>query len=142
MNLKTKLKKKVLENQRFLKFAIVGGGVTFFGAALLYILVSLGVSPNIANFIQALCAIELNFFVNALWTWADRTQDSLFSKWKRFHVTKVVTIILNQVLFSALFSLGIQYLLVYFMNVVIIMVVNYVLNEKFVFKFQSSLKED
>lgn len=126
-------------HSRFRRFAIVGGTVTVLGAVLLDVLVRLGLTPEWANFIQAIVSVETNFFWNNAWTWHDRKDSTLFTRWWKFHIVKVlVTIPLNQVFFVLMVNLSPflrdNYVVAYFINIAIVMVVNFIMNEVFVFK--------
>jgi putative flippase GtrA len=81
---------------------------------------------------QAIISVELNFACNKLFNWRDR-KGALFSQWLRFHTTKVGTILLNQLLFGFLVAHGIYYLLATLIGVALATIINYVINDKFVF---------
>lgn len=122
---------------RISKFASVGVFVMGFGAVLMIVLVEfLKINESLAYVIQSICAVELNFFLNNLISWRDR-KDPLLSSWLKFHVLKIVTVGLTQLLFLALNPIF-HYLVVYVVNVGIISVINYFGNDRFVF----SKKED
>lgn len=124
---------------RFRRFVIVGGSVTLLGAVLLDLLVRLGLTPEWANFIQAVVSVETNFFWNNWWTWKDRKDSTLLMRWWKFHIVKLfVTIPLNQLLFVLMVNvspfLRDNYVVAYFINIAIVMVINFIMNELFVFK--------
>ncbi len=121
-------------HQRFLLFAVIGGYVTLQGAAILWLLVEAELRPEIANIGQMIVSIETNFFANNWLTWRDRRERSLWDRYKRFHFAKIGTVVLNSLLFAALIWLKIPYMLVYIINVGVFTAINFLVNEKFVFK--------
>ena len=115
-------------------FAVVGLGVFFAGAALLYSLVRYaGIDPHVAYFITAVFSIEASFALNRLVNWRDRP-GSLYRQLASFHVTKVATVILNQLLFAALLIVHVEYMIAMVLITGLITGVNYVTNDKFVFR--------
>lgn len=127
-------KQFVVANWRFLVFAVIGGYVTLQGAAILWLLVEADLRPELANIGQMIVSIETNFFANNFLTWRDRRERTLWSRWKRFHAAKIGTVVLNSLLFAALVWLKIPYMLVYMINVAIFTMINFLINEKFVFR--------
>lgn len=121
---------------KFIKFGVVGGSVALIGAGVLYVLIEgFALEKNLAYLIQTFISLQLNFFLNDQFTWANlRGQNgSWTSRWVKFHVAKLLSIALNQVLFTVLTALGVHYLLVYMLSVALIMVVNFYTNDRFVF---------
>jgi Predicted membrane protein len=103
------------------------------GIMLLYGLVHYcNLNKNSAYFMQTVVSVELNFACNKLLNWRDR-KGKLFSQWIRFHTTKVGTILLNQLLFGFLVAHGMHYLLATLIGVALATIINYVINDKFVF---------
>jgi dolichol-phosphate mannosyltransferase len=126
-----------VRRRRELTFAAVGASVVVVSFAVLFALVSVaGLSPHLAYVVQAVVAIELNFALNDRITWRDarsRTLRELSQRWLRFHVSRVVTIPANQLVFSALVELGCQYLLANAICVAASTSVNYVVGSRWVF---------
>jgi len=122
--------------RRELTFAAVGGSVLAVSFAVLFTLVSIGLSPHLAYVVQTVVAVELNFALNERLTWRDtrsRTLRELGHRWLLFHVARVVTIPANQLLFSALVVAGCQYLLANAICVAASTSVNYVVGSRWVF---------
>jgi putative flippase GtrA/glycosyltransferase involved in cell wall biosynthesis len=124
--------------RRAVSFGLVGGFVALVGFVVLYALVEyVGLNKNLAYFIQAVVSIELNFFLNRSVTWRDRRGKgfaSFLSMWARFHLSRVVTVVLNQVLFGAFLYIGINYLIANGLCIIIVMIINFVVGERFVFR--------
>jgi putative flippase GtrA/glycosyltransferase involved in cell wall biosynthesis len=124
--------------RRAVSFGLVGGFVALVGFVILYVLVEqVGLNKNLAYFIQAVVSIELNFFLNRTVTWRDRRGAgfaSFFGMWARFHLTRVVTVALNQVLFGAFVYIGINYLVANGLCIIIVMIINFLVGDRFVFR--------
>jgi putative flippase GtrA/glycosyltransferase involved in cell wall biosynthesis len=118
---------------RIAGFGAVGLGVFVGGEALLYGLVHfLHFSPNLAYLIQAITSIEVSFVLNRWLNWGDRG-GRLGSQLVSFHLTKAITVPVNQILFASLLGLGVHYLLAMLMCTALITVVNFVANDRLVF---------
>ena len=123
---------------RFTGFAAVGLGVFLTGSALLYGLVSWAhMEAHLAYFLTAIYSIEVNFALNKLVNWRDRP-GGIVRQLVSFHATKVVTIIANQVLFAVLLAKGINYMADMVILTALITVVNYLANDRLVFRRQVS----
>ncbi len=124
--------------ERILSFSLVGGFVTIIGFAILYVLVQyVGLNKNLAYLIQAILSIELNFFLNHFYTWSDRRKQGVrafVTSWGKFHFTRIFTVTLNQVLYSAFLLSGINYLVASAMCILIVMIINYIAGDIFVFR--------
>jgi putative flippase GtrA len=121
---------------KFLKFGVIGGSVALIGAGVLYVLIErFSVEKNLAYLIQAFISLQLNFFLNDQFTWANLKGQNgyLASRWAKFHVAKLLSVALNQVIFTILTAVGVHYLVVYALSVGLIAVVNYYTNDRFVF---------
>lgn len=120
--------------KRVIKFGFVGGFIMVLGAVILSLLIESGVDQPTANFIQAIVSIELNFLLNNWLTWRDRRHSRLWVRFAKYHAGKLVTIPTNQLMFILLTTVGVHYLVAYFINIGVVMAVNYLLYELFVFK--------
>jgi cellulose synthase/poly-beta-1,6-N-acetylglucosamine synthase-like glycosyltransferase len=124
--------------QRAVSFGLVGGFVALVGFVILYVLVEYaGLNKNLAYLIQAVVSIELNFFLNRSVTWRDRRGTgftSFLGMWARFHLTRVATVALNQVLFGAFIYIGINYLISNGLCIIIVMVINFFVGDRFIFR--------
>ena len=120
---------------RLLKFGTIGLSVMIIGGLVLHTLVQMGVGKELAYFIQALVSIELNFFLNNQITWNNRRENSFLYRWGAFHVSRLITVPLNQLLFILLATiLGINYLIAYVMVIGFMTAINYIAAEFFVFR--------
>jgi putative flippase GtrA len=123
---------------RFIKFGCVGGSVMLTGMALLYLLVDVfGLPSTVSYVIQAVVAINLNFSLNYLITWSDRKTgrrnwQRFLRNWTAFLSTRLITIPLNTILFTILDRL-VHYLIAGVFTVVVVMIFNYLVNDRFVF---------
>jgi putative flippase GtrA len=129
---------KILRNMagygRFFRFALVGGGVAVIGGILLFCLTDLArIEPNLAYLMQAFVALQLNFILNDRLTWSDRKQFGFWQKWWRFHATKIVAIIFNQIFFGLLVLGGVPAIVAYIVCTVIVMVFNFFANDRLVY---------
>lgn len=121
---------------RFWKFGLVGGLVALIGSGLLYTFVDiLSIEKNVAYFVQAFISLQLNFNLNDRFTWADRKAQngSFWSRWAKFHTARILSVILNQILFALLTALGVHYMLACAMCIIVATCFNYYTSDRFVF---------
>ncbi len=121
---------------RFTKFGVIGGSVAVIGAGLLYILVEkCRMEQNLAYAIQTVVSLQLNFFLNDRFTWTGLGNGARewVQRWLKFHAVKLLSIAVNQLLFTIFTAIGMHYLLVYTLSVALVTVVNYTTNDRFVF---------
>ena len=86
-------------------FLLVGAGVGIAGHRLLLALLELGVAPAVANTVQAVITLQLNFVANSLLTWRRRTSGSAVPvrvRWLRFQVARLASLLLSVALFPLL----------------------------------------
>ncbi|HEV3312953.1 MAG TPA: GtrA family protein [Chloroflexota bacterium] len=115
-------------------FAAVGLAVFAAGACLLYGLVHFAtVEPHVAYFITAIFSIEANFLLNRVFNWHDRA-GHILRQLAAFHVTKIATVFLNQLLFAVLLSVHVEYMAAMVMITALIAGINYITNDRFVFR--------
>lgn len=129
--------------KRKLIFGSVGIFVMLVGYATLFVCIDvLRWSPSVAYAIQAVVSIELNFVLSYLITWRDRREDTMWGAFRRFHsVRLLLTVPLNQVLFNGLVRVGMNYLIANSLCITMAMVINYVLNDRFVFRNTKSERD-
>lgn len=119
---------------RITGFAAVGLAVFAAGACLLYGLVHYAtVEPHVAYFITAIFSIEANFLLNRVFNWHDRA-GPILRQLAAFHLTKIATVLLTQLLFAVLLSVHVQYIAAMVMITALIAGVNYITNDRFVFR--------
>ncbi|MHA1852048.1 MAG: GtrA family protein [Candidatus Heimdallarchaeaceae archaeon] len=122
---------------KMIKFGLVGGSVTILGALLMYLFIDiLNINESVAYFIQTLIALQLNFIFNKIITWSKKSNKlkSLVISWAKFHLVRVVTALINQLLFALLISIKIHYLFAYAITIMVCTVINYLGTDRFVFK--------
>ncbi|HEY1013331.1 MAG TPA: glycosyltransferase [Herpetosiphonaceae bacterium] len=120
--------------KRFAGFSMVGGLVFLLGAAVLALGVeALRLPVYVAYAIQAVVSIEASFFLNRRLNWRER-DGSMGAQWLRFHGSKVVTVALDQSLFALLLWGGVHYMAANVATTALLMVWNYVANDRFVFR--------
>ena len=118
---------------RFVGFSLVGLGVMIEGIALLYVLVNFcGVDQNIAYLLQAFASIETSFVLNRWLNWNDRS-GNIWLQLLKFNISKLGIVALNQIIFVFLVSRGVHYLLVAILGVTVATIINYFINDRFVF---------
>jgi len=121
---------------RFWKFGLVGGLVALIGIGILYTLVDiLSVEKNVAYFAQAFISLQLSFTLNDRFTWSDRKgkNGSFGNRWVRFHAARLLSVILNQILFGLLTALGVHYMLACLVCILFATGINFVTSDRFVF---------
>lgn len=127
----------VRKHQRVISFGLVGGFVALLGSILMFLFVDiLHIEKNIAYFLQTVIALQINFNLNDLVTWRDRRESNGFywKRWLKYHIARLLTVILSQLIFSLLVSVGVQYMVAFAINIAVGMVINYFSSDKFVFK--------
>lgn len=131
--------------RRFASFGSIGIALTVFGAIFIEIAVKLGMSAEMANLIQAIISVVLNFLLNNATTWRDRRESSFRSRVGRYVIAKAISIPLNQFIFigalrffdavlATQFNFLSNTLFAYLASTGAIMVYNYVVGDKFVFR--------
>jgi succinoglycan biosynthesis protein ExoA len=132
------------KSKRFLNFGLIGIGVYLFGTLLLVILVEfLHLNKQLAYFIQGITSIELNFVLNASFTWRDRSTGkplALVGQWARYHLTRIFTIIFNQALFAFLIFHHIHYIIASVICLATSTAINYLAGEYFIFRKRSNIQ--
>jgi glycosyltransferase XagB len=86
-------------------FALVGGFVALVGHGLLRLLIALGCAAAIANTLQAVTTLQLNFVANGRLTWRRRVAGSgvgLWRRWGRFHLARGMSLLVCIGLFPLL----------------------------------------
>ena len=72
-------------------FALIGGSVALAGHGLLKLLIGVGCAAALANALQAVATLQLNFVANGHLTWRARVAGSgvgLGRRWGRFHLAR------------------------------------------------------
>lgn len=119
---------------RFWKFGLVGGLVAVIGIGLLYAFVEfLKIEENSAYLLQAFICLQLNFNLNHFLTWSERRKGGYWYRWIKFHTSRVLSVILNQILFALLTFLGMHYILACLVCLISVTGFNYFASDRFVF---------
>lgn len=124
--------------RRFVAFGAVGILVMLVGAFVLYAGVEwFGLPVSIAYGIQVLVAVNLSFFLNLKFTWADSRATEIVTRtvvrqWLTFVGGRMVSIFLTTTLFAAISS-NAPYLVAHFASIAVVAVANYLFNDAFVF---------
>ncbi|HEV2919868.1 MAG TPA: glycosyltransferase, partial [Actinomycetota bacterium] len=88
-------------------FALIGGSVALVGHGLLKLLIAFGCAAGVANAVQAVTTLQLNFVANGRLTWRRRVAGSgvgLWRRWGRFHVARAASLLLCIALFPIVAS--------------------------------------
>ena len=78
-------------------FALIGGSVALAGHGLLKLLITLGCAAGVANAVQAVTTLQLNFVANGRLTWRRRLVGSgvgSWRRWGRFHLARGASLLL------------------------------------------------
>jgi len=127
---------RVPHSGRFWKFGLVGGLVALIGIGVLYVLVDiLSVERNAAYFAQAVISLQLNFNLNDRFTWADRRgqNGAYWSRWLKYHTARMLTVVVNQIVFALLTAFGVHYLAACVACLALATGFNYFASDRFVF---------
>lgn len=131
----------ILLKSRLFKFCIVGATGTVVNMGILYVLSEYF---HIPYFISSIIAIELsiltNFYLNLLWTWGDRIDDtSVWRKLVRYHIGVAGTAFLcNYIILIGLTEwIGLYYLISNLIGIVVGTISNFLISDRWTFK-QSS----
>jgi putative flippase GtrA len=124
--------------KRVILFGLVGGAVAVFGSVTLYLLIDVfHVEQNLAYFLQTVLALQANFNLNDRITWGDwrANNGSYWQRWVKYHLARIVTVGLCQLVFFILTVVaGVNHMVAFGINIAIGMIINYVTSDKFVFK--------
>jgi glycosyltransferase XagB len=83
-------------------FALIGASAALAGHGLLKLLIALGCAAGVANALQAIATLQLNFAANGRLTWRRRVAGSgvgLWRRWGRFHLARGASLLLCIALF-------------------------------------------
>lgn len=87
------------------RFLIANGLIALGGCVLLHLLIILGCDGTVANAVQAVVTLELNFSVGLAYTWRHQIRDvpaQLGRRWWRFHVGRGGSMVMSIALFPVL----------------------------------------
>ena len=92
----------LLRHQEKWLFALVGASVAVLGRVLLDLLVAAGCAATVANALQAVVTLQVNFLANRHLTWRRRVAGSglgLMDRWARFQLARGAGLLLSVALF-------------------------------------------
>lgn len=120
---------------RELKFVAVGITMTGLNVVVLMLFVDgCGLNASLSNGIRTVVMTQVQFGVHRTYTWRDRRHEALWGQWRRYHVQKVASTVVGQLIFTVLALFGIYYLLAYIASITLTGLVNFKLSDKFVFR--------
>ena len=124
--------------QRVGSFAAVGvTGMLVSYLVLFGIVDYLHTNKNLAYFVQAVAAIEWNYFLSLRWTWRDRKSSSprdSIRRWTQFHASRVLTVLMNFGLYALLVSVNVHYLIANTVCIGLTTLWNYFYSDRVVFQ--------
>lgn len=119
--------------RRFLQFAVIGGSVFVFGAALLGVLVEhVRLPETTAYTLQLVISVLLTFYLSMHITWRDRLRRPA-AMW-RFGWARIMAALLAWVLYAVMVKLGVHYQIANIISVAVTTLINYVVADKWVFR--------
>jgi len=133
---------RIRESQKFLKFVVVGGTGFVIQTIAFKLLLDAGVHRSIAVALGAELAIISNFTLNNLWTFKSKkiTGSRIIPKFLTFNMTSLLAIgIQSFILWLGPFLFGLTQLTTwvsYFTALTIVMIVNYTIYNRFIWKKQ------
>ena len=118
----------------FLRFLMVGGFTFLLPLATAAALrEGLGVADQLAFLLSSILAIEANFLLSFTFTWrSERTWRSFRRAFLRFHASKILTVLLGQLLFAG-FNFVLGFYVAYFTVVAVMTAVNFLLQRYWIF---------
>lgn len=122
----------------FFDFAVGGGVIAVFGAALLMALVKAGVSALAAQGIQLSLTLFLNFVYNYKITWRRRSKEGLPRQVAWFILTRGLTQLASWAGFAALTKAGVEYQLANVICLAAATAINFITSDKLVFRGRPS----
>jgi len=128
-----------LKNKYFyLRYLMAGGTAFIINMAAMWLFSDFlgmshpGFESNMAHLLATECAILWGFNAHYFWTWKNSPGDYL-RKLKKFHLFALSSMLLRQSLFFVLNFFGFHWLIATLIPIVIIVIINYLGYEKFVF---------
>lgn len=120
----------------FVRFCFVGGVSALTGFILLKLLVEgWWLEKNVAYFIQGIIVLQVNFYLHGLITWPDAgsVRGNVWTKWIKFHITKIGYIAFAQAMYFVLTFIGIDYQVAYVIDGALAAIYNYVTDSRVVY---------
>jgi putative flippase GtrA len=118
---------------RFSSFSAVGGFVFLLGLALQAFLVQVcRVGSDPSYLAQGFVSIQASFLLSYYWTWRD-ARVPFWRAWGKFNVQKIITSILNLLVYAGLVAVSVNYLIANILTTALFTAVNYVLGNRWTF---------
>ncbi|HEV2373492.1 MAG TPA: GtrA family protein [Streptosporangiaceae bacterium] len=118
---------------RFVSFSGVGGFVFVLGLAIQAFLVQVwGVGSDASYLVQGFISVQVSFLLNYYWTWRDK-EVQFWSAWSKFNSQKIITIVLNLLIYVALIAVHVNYLAANFATTAVFTAVNYAIGNFWTF---------
>lgn len=119
----------------FINFAFGGGAIALLGALMLEILVQLGVNPLMANAVQLLVTLAMNFAYNHSITWRGMPKKRLHHQVTWFVITRFYSMIVSWCVFAALVANACHHQIANLVGLAIGMWINYATCKRWVFNY-------
>jgi len=129
-------------SERLKRFLIVGSSAAILNFALMIFFVealsfNTHVLKNIANAISIEVSVFYNFLLSRIWTWGDapkRQGKGLVVQFISFNLAALTGILARIIIFAALDSFGVFYLINVFCGIGAVAIVDFVLYDKLIFR--------
>lgn len=137
------MKQYLSTHKRKVYFVLVGvSGLALSYLVLALCVTGLGLNPQLGYVVQTVAVVEYNFVLSHYLTWRDRrSSGTLWKAWSRFHLSRVATVSLNQLLFGLLTWLGLPYLVAHTICVGVTSVINYFVGDRYIFRRSANSNE-
>jgi len=129
-------------NKRLKRFLIVGSSAAILNFALMILFVETlsfdtAVLKNIANVISIEVSVFYNFLLSRIWTWGDapkRQGKGLVLQFISFNLAALSGIVARIIIFAALDSFGVFYLVNVFCGIGVVAILDFILYDKLIFR--------
>lgn len=122
------------EHRRKISFTLVGVFVLLLSFIMLGVFVEIYAFNEFwAGTLTAFISIQINFMLNRITSWSDRT-GSLLTMWGKYQLTRWPSFFVTRILYGALLAWGIHYMLCAVLMNAIVIFYNYLTNDRFVFR--------
>ena len=129
-------------NKRLKRFLIVGSSAAILNFALMILFVETlsfdtAVLKNIANVISIEVSVFYNFLLSRIWTWGDapkRQGKGLVLQFISFNLAALSGIVARIIIFAALDSFGVFYLVNVFCGIGVVATLDFILYDKLIFR--------
>jgi putative flippase GtrA len=118
---------------RFASFSVIGVFVFVLGLGLQAFLVQACGMGSIASFlVQGFVSVQVSFVLNYYWTWRDKKVRFWVTCYK-FNVQKILTTILNTLIYVGLVAVHVNYLVANVATTAIFIAINYMIGNSWTF---------